>query len=183
LGRAILASVYVMGRPTTFFVTGATGFIGGKLVAELTRRGHAVRALVRPTSKGEGLEGERITAIEGDIRDQSSLHRGMEGCSAVFHLAAYAKNWARDPRTFFELNVEGTRNLLRAARSVGVERVVLTSTTVTFGPTPPGVVGDESMPRITARFFTEYEESKTVAEREALRSGCRAVRSHGILRA
>jgi len=159
-----------MGRPTTFFATGSTGFIGGKLVAKLVRQGHAVRALVRPTSKREGLEGERITAVEGDIRDQSSLQKGMEGCSAVFHLAAYAKNWARDPRTFFELNVEGTRNVLRAARLVGVERVVLTSTMVTLGPTPPGVVGDESMPRITPRFFTEYEESKTIAEREALRA-------------
>ena len=158
----------VIGRPTTFFVTGATGFIGGKLVGELTRRGHAVRALVRPTSSREGLEDERITTVEGDVRDQSSLLRGMEGCSAVFHLAAYAKNWARDPKTFFELNVEGTRNVLGAARSAGVGRVVLTSTMVTFGPTPPGVVGGESMPRTTARYFTEYEESKTVAERGAL---------------
>ena len=159
-----------MARTATFFVTGATGFIGGKLVAELTRRGNAVRALVRPSSKRDGLEGERITAVEGDIRDQSSLQQGMEGCSAVFHLAAYAKNWARDPRTFFEFNVEGTRSVLSAARAAGVTRVVLTSTIVTFGPTPPGLVGDEGMPRITARFFTEYEESKTVAEREAMRA-------------
>lgn len=159
-----------MGRSTTFFVTGATGFIGGRLVGELVRQSHAVRALVRPTSSREGLEGERITTVEGDIRDQSSLQRGMEGCSAVFHLAAYAKNWARDPRTFFELNVEGTRNVLGAASAAGVERVVLTSTMVTFGPTPPGFVGDESMPRITPRLFTEYEESKTTAERKALRA-------------
>ena len=158
----------VMARPTTFFVTGATGFIGGKLVGELTRCGHSVHALVRPASSRDRLDGERITTVEGDIRDRDSLLRAMEGCAAVFHLAAYARNWARDPRTFFELNVEGTRNVLGAARAAGVERVVLTSTMVTFGPTPPGVVGDESMPRITSRFFTEYEESKTVAEREAL---------------
>jgi farnesol dehydrogenase len=157
-----------MARPTTFFVTGATGFIGGKLVGELVRRGHAVRALVRPTSSREDLEGEGITTVEGDITDRGSLLRGMEGCPAVFHLAAYAKNWARDPTTFFELNVEGTRNVLAAVRAADVERVVLTSTMVTFGPTPPGIVGDESMPRTTPRFFTKYEESKTVAEREAL---------------
>lgn len=155
-------------RPTTFFVTGATGFVGSRLVVELVRRGDAVRALVRPTSRREGLEGVQIATIEGDIGDQGSLHRGMEGCSGVFHLAAYARNWARDPRTFFDLNVGGTRNVLDAARTAGVARVVLTSTMVTFGPTPPGVVGDESMPRSTPRFFTEYEESKTTAEREAL---------------
>ncbi len=158
----------VIGRPITFFVTGATGFIGSRLVAELVRQGHAVRALVRPTSSREGLDGERITTIEGDIRDRSSLHRGMEGCSGVFHLAAYAKNWARDPKTFFELNVGGTRNVLEAASAAGVGRIVITSTIVTFGPTPPGVVGDEGMPRSTARFFTEYEGTKTVAEQEAL---------------
>jgi nucleoside-diphosphate-sugar epimerase len=172
VGRAILPFVGVTGRPTTFFVTGATGFIGGKLVGELVRLGHVVRALVRPASTRDGLDGERITTIEGDIGDRDSLVRGMSGCAAVFHLAAYARNWARDPRTFFELNVEGTRNVLAAARAVGVERVVLTSTMVTFGPTPPGVVGDESMPRTTLRFFTEYEESKTLAEREALEAAC-----------
>jgi farnesol dehydrogenase len=156
-------------RPRTFFFTGATGFIGSRLVAELTRRGDAVRALVRPTSSREGLEDERITAVLGDLGDRGSLRVGMEGCHGVFHLAAYARNWARDPATFFDLNVGGTLNVLEAARAAGVARAVLTSTIVTFGPTSPGVVGDESMPRSTPRFFTEYEESKTVAEQEALR--------------
>jgi farnesol dehydrogenase len=158
-----------MEEPSTFFVTGATGFIGSKLVAGLVRRGHSVRALVRRTSNAVGLEGERIAAVEGDIGDLRSLLRGMEGCSGVFHLAAYARNWARDPRTFFRVNVEGTRNVLGAARSAGVGKVVVTSTMVTFGPTPPGTVGDEHLARITPRFYTEYEESKTVAEQEALR--------------
>jgi nucleoside-diphosphate-sugar epimerase len=158
----------VTGQPGTFFVTGATGFIGSRLVAELVRRGHVVRALARPTSSREGLEDERITVVVGDIGDPASLRAGMEGCSGVFHLAAYARNWARDASTFFELNVGGTRNVLAAARAAGVARIVLTSTIVTFGPTPPGVVGDEEMPRFTPRFFTEYEESKAAAEREAL---------------
>jgi farnesol dehydrogenase len=155
-------------RSKTFFVTGATGFIGGRLVAELVRRGDAVRALVRPAGSREGLENERITTVVGDIGDQSSLRAGMEGCSGAFHLAAYARNWARDPGTFFQVNVEGTRNVFEAARAAGVGRIVLTSTMVTLGPTPPGTVGDECMPRSTPRFFTEYEESKAAGEREAL---------------
>jgi nucleoside-diphosphate-sugar epimerase len=159
----------VMAQPSTFFVTGATGFIGSRLVAELVRRGHDVRALVRPASSRRDLQGKRITVVEGDVGDRGSLLRGMEGCSGVFHLAAYARNWARDPRTFFEINVEGTRNVLDAARAAGVGRIVLTSTMVTFGPTPPSTVGDEKMPRMTPRFHTEYEESKTVGEQEALR--------------
>jgi len=159
----------VTGRPRTFFVTGATGFIGSKLVAELVRRGDAVRALVRPSSSRESLADERITTVVGDLGDRGSLRAGMEGCFGVFHLAAYARNWARDPRTFFDLNVRGTLNVLEAARTTGVAKVVLTSTVVTFGPTSPGVVGDESTAQMTPRFFTEYEKSKTAAEREALR--------------
>jgi nucleoside-diphosphate-sugar epimerase len=155
-------------RPTTFFFTGATGFIGSKLVAELVQRGDAVRALVRPTSSRESLADERITTVVGDLRDRGSLRAGMEGCHGVFHLAAYARNWARDPATFFDLNVGGTRNVLEAARAAGVARVVLTSTIVTFGPTSPGVVGDEHMARATTHFYTEYEGSKTAAEQEAL---------------
>jgi nucleoside-diphosphate-sugar epimerase len=156
------------GRPTTFFVTGATGFVGGRLVAELVRRGHTVRALARPASARAGLEDRRIEVVAGDLANRDALREGLEGCSGVFHLAAYARNWAHAPETFFEVNVDGTRNVLQAARAAGVAKIVFTSTIVTFGPTPPGVVGDEGMARITPRFFSEYEESKTLAEREAL---------------
>ena len=165
----------VTGRPRTYFVTGATGFVGSRLVAELARRGDAVRALVRPSSSRISLADDRITTVVGDLGDRGSLCAGMEGCSGVFHLAAYARNWARDPTTFFDLNVGGTRNVLAAARAAGVARVVLTSTIVTFGPTPPGIVCDEGVPRSTPRFFTEYEESKTAAEREALRMASEGV--------
>jgi farnesol dehydrogenase len=97
----------------------------------------------------------------------------MEGCGQVYHLAAYAKNWAPRRQVFFEQNVDGTRNVLDAAQAAGVSRVVHVSTIVTFGPTLPGVEGDEAMPRSTERFFTEYEESKTVAERETLQRAAR----------
>jgi nucleoside-diphosphate-sugar epimerase len=99
----------------------------------------------------------------------------MTGCSEVFHLAAYARNWAKDPATFFRLNVEGARNVLEAAAEAGVRRIVYTSTVVVFGPTPPGVVGTEEMPRATPRFLTEYEESKAVAEKEVLEMAARGL--------
>ncbi|MBI2620141.1 MAG: SDR family oxidoreductase [Ignavibacteriales bacterium] len=154
--------------PTTVFVTGATGFIGTKLVNELVRNGHAVHALSRPTSNREGLDHERIKFVMGDITDKESLRRGMEGCTQAYHLAAYAKNWAPDPSLFYLQNLEGMKNVFDAAREAGVGRVVFTSTIVVFGPTPPRVVGNETMPRITRRYFTEYEESKAIAEQEAL---------------
>ena len=162
-----------MASAKTIFVTGSTGFIGTKLVNELVRQGHTVHALTRSTSNIDGLSHERIKLVTGDILDRKSLERGMEGCDRVFHLAAYAKNWAKNPKVFFEQNVGGMRNVFEAAVGLGVERLVFTSTIVAFGPTLPGVIGTENMPRITQRYFTEYEETKTTAEREALQFAAR----------
>lgn len=153
----------------TIFVTGATGFIGTKLVNALVHQGHAIRALTRPTSNLEGLHHERIKFVPGDIMNRDSLARGMEGCTQVFHLAAYAKNWARDAKVFFDQNILGMKNVFDAAKQVGIQRIVWTSTIVTFGPTALGVIGDETMQRITRTYYTEYEESKAMAEQEALK--------------
>ncbi len=157
-----------MAIPKIIFVTGATGFIGTKLVNELVRQGHTVHALSRGTSNTDGLSHERIKLVRGDILDRESLRRGMEGCSRVFHLAAYAKNWSPVKTTFFQQNVEGMKNVFEAAKETGIERVVFTSTIVTFGPTAPNVIGNEEMKRITDRYYTEYEETKALAEKEAL---------------
>ena len=90
----------------------------------------------------------QVEWVRGDITDPESLARGMEGCDRVYHLAAYAKNWAPDRRIFDEMNVRGMRNVFDAAQRAGVERVVWTSSIVTLGPTRARPVGDEAMPRI-----------------------------------
>ncbi len=143
-----------MADTRTVFVTGSTGFIGTKLVSALVQRGDTVHALTRTTSNKDGLQHDRIKLVTGDILDRNSLQKGMEGCSQVYHLAAYAKNWARDPAIFYKQNVEGMRNVFEAARTAGVTRIVFTSTIVTFGPTAPGVVGNEMMKRITPKYYT-----------------------------
>jgi nucleoside-diphosphate-sugar epimerase len=155
---------------TTIFVTGATGFIGTKLVNELVRQGHTVHALTRAKSNREELYHERIKLVQGDIMNHDSLVAGMKGCTHVFHLAAYAKNWAADTKIFSDHNVIGMRNVFAAARQIGIQRVVWTSTIVTFGPTAPDVIGDETMLRITKKYYTEYEETKALAEQEAIKS-------------
>jgi len=155
-------------RGTTALVTGASGFIGSLLAAELAGRGQAVRALVRAGSDRSGLAQRRIEPVTGDILDRESLRRAVAGCDEVYHLAAYARNWARDPGTFFRLNVEGARNVLEVAGAAGVRRILFTSSIVTLGPTPPGVVGDETLVRSLPP-LTEYEASKLEAERQALR--------------
>ncbi|MDR3183499.1 MAG: NAD-dependent epimerase/dehydratase family protein [Planctomycetaceae bacterium] len=147
------------------FVTGSTGFIGSVLVEKLLKRGFSVRALTRSnkTSGDKNLE-----YCLGDINNSKSLQDAMDGCGYVFHLAAYAKNWAKDIKTFAKVNIVGTRNVFAAARKHAVERIVWTSTIVTFGPTPPGVVGNEIFFRRDENCFTEYERTKTQMEAESL---------------
>ena len=162
------------------FLTGACGFIGTRLLEALVGRGQAVRALSRrPNLKPEPPPGfgwtdggpmasPLVEWVRGDITDRESLLRGMEGCSQVYHLAAYAKNWAPDPKTFFEMNVQGMRNVFDAAAQLGVQRVVWTSTCLTLGPSRPGEVVDEDTPRLSDHCFVDYERTKCTAEAEAI---------------
>src|SRR3984893_19585287 len=110
-------------KPT--LVTGASGFIGWHVARLLIEQGHKVRALVRPSSNLRELEVERVP---GDLRDPGSLERAVAGCSRVFHVAADYRLWAKDPGDLYRSHVDGTRNLLKAARAAGVERMVYTST-------------------------------------------------------
>jgi len=146
------------------FVTGSTGFIGSALVEKLLGRGFGVRALKRnaPATPRPNLE-----YITGDITDKESLRNGMTGCDYVFHLAAYAKNWASDPKIYTQVNIEGTRNVFAVAKEQNVQRIIWTSTIMTLGFPPTGGVGNEKMPRPSERFLTEYERTKTNMEREA----------------
>ena len=164
-------------KTATIFITGATGFIGTSLTRILLADGWRVRGMSRSKPKlPPGYEGDvrdlwehpNFEYVAGDVNDYDSVVRGMTGCKYVFTLAGYARNYARDPQVFFKVNVDGMQNVLNAAKKLGVERVVLTSTIVTFGPTPKGQTCDETLERITNSYFTEYEESKTVGEKAAL---------------
>lgn len=150
------------GRP--ILVTGATGFIGWHVARKLLERGHPVRALARPGSRVRELKVETVT---GDLRDPNSLQRAVAGCGTVFHIAADYRLWAKHPDELFQSNVEGTRNLLTAARHAGVDRVVYTSTVGCIG-VPDGGVGDEDRPVGLADMAGAYKRSKFQAEKVAL---------------
>ena len=153
------------------FVTGGTGFIGNKLVRELLGKGCKVHVLIRPTSDKRDLEHEQLHLFTGNILDCNSIKKAMEGCNQVYHLAAYARNWARDLTTFYRHNVDGLCHVLEAAKALGVERVVFTSSFLTFGPTSRDGVCNEEMPGMTHCCSTAYEESKILAEKK----GCEYV--------
>ena len=109
------------------FITGGTGFIGGRLVERLVSEGHHIVMLVR-NKKWIKEDDDRISYVPGDISDYYSLLTGMKGCDAVFHLAAYTLPWSADPNLPNEINNKGTENVLKAAVESGVKRVVVTST-------------------------------------------------------
>ncbi len=148
-------------------VTGATGFIGGNLARELWRRGDDVRALVRPGSNRLTIENTGIVPVEGDILDRNSVDRAVQGCEAVFHVAAAYTFWSRDPAGVSRTNVEGTLNVLEAARQAGVSRTVYTSTVGTVGLPKKGL-GDEATPLDPKSLHGRYKRSKLQAEQEAL---------------
>jgi dihydroflavonol-4-reductase len=145
-------------------VTGASGFVGWHVARLLLERGYAVRALVRPGSRVSGLA---VETVEGDLRDPASLERAATGCGAVFHVAADYRLWAKKPEELYRSNVDGTRNLLAAARNAGVERVVYTSTVGCIG-IPHGGIGDETTPVTLEHMAGDYKRSKFLAERVAL---------------
>src|SRR3954462_692265 len=94
-------------------VTGASGFVGWHVARLLLERGHPVRALIRENSQVPELE---LELVRGDLRDPASLARAAQGCGVVFHVAADYRLWAKDPQEIYDSNVEGTRNVLHAAR-------------------------------------------------------------------
>ena len=142
-------------------VTGAAGFIGQNLVKKLLERNAQVRVLVRNKTIEHPFHPDVEICI-GDVVDASSVDNAVRGCDRVFHLAAYAKNWARDPETYKRVNVGGLANILKAAKRVGVQRVVFTSTNLTLDPSIKGVTTEKT--GRTVPWFTEYEESKFLAE-------------------
>jgi dihydroflavonol-4-reductase len=148
----------------TALVTGASGFLGWHVAHLLLERGYKVRALVRPGSRVDGLDVEIAT---GDLRGAASLEPAVSGCALVFHVAADYRLWAKDPTELYRSNVDGTRNLLQAAKGTGVERVVYTSTVGCIG-IPDGGIGNEDTPVTLNDMTGDYKRSKFLAEQVAL---------------
>lgn len=95
-----------------YFLTGATGFLGGRLVKKLIERGHEVNALVRNPDKAGDLIAAGVKIFTGDITDKESMRRAMQGCDGLFHAAAWYKVGIRDKKPGRRINVDGTRNVL-----------------------------------------------------------------------
>ncbi len=149
-------------RATEVLVTGGGGFLGGAIVRQLAAAGYRVRSLSR--RRYPSLEAPGVTQIRADVRDAAAVEEACRGVAVVFHTAARAGVWG-DYRSYFGINVEGTRNVLAACRRQGVRALVHTSSpSVVFdGRDIEG--GDERLP-YTRRFLSAYQQTKTIAEQE-----------------
>lgn len=148
-------------------VTGGTGFVGWHVTRKLAEQGERVRALVRPGTPIEPLaEISGVEVLRGDLCDRESLIKSVDGCRRVFHVGALYTFWLRDPRVMYQTNVDGTVNLMQAAKTAGVERIVYTSTVGALGIRPEGETADEETPVSLSDMVGHYKRSKFLAEEQ-----------------
>jgi len=150
-------------------VTGASGFVGTALVRKLIAASFQVRVLLRPASDRRNIEGLPVEIALGDLADNNSLERALEGCNALFHVAADYRLWARHPQQIYQSNVAGTVNIMQAALKAGVERIVYTSSVATLGLHDDGTPADENTPVTINDMIGHYKRSKFLAEVEVKR--------------
>lgn len=147
-----------------YFVTGATGFIGGRLVTQLLEAGHSVVTLARNPDKAGDLKSKGVEVHKGDITDKESLRKPMTGVDGIFHLAAWYKVGVKDNTEAYNINVNGTRNVLEMMKELNIPRGVYTSTLAAFGDTH-GKLVDESF-RHDGPWNSHYDHTKWQAHFE-----------------
>ena len=143
-------------------VTGAGGFLGSSLVARLHEAGHDVRAVLRNDDHARLLPPD-VETVLGDIRDKPRMEQAAAGCETVIHLAgkAHALDEQGPDQEYFEVNVQGTRNLLECAAVSGAKRLLFISTVKVFGEDTEGCIDETASPAPQ----TPYGRSKWEAER------------------
>ncbi|HRQ24589.1 MAG TPA: NAD-dependent epimerase/dehydratase family protein [Anaerolineales bacterium] len=159
-----------------WLVTGATGHVGNVLARKLLERGEAVRALILPGESCESISGLRVEAVEGDVLDLDALFKSMQGVKGVFHLAGVISIMPGPNPFVRKVNVDGTKNILRAAQEHGA-KVIYTSSIHAIQRVEDGVI-DESIPYDMNNPYGAYDRSKAEATLEVLhaaRSGLEAV--------
>ena len=149
-------------------ITGASGYIGTPLALALAGQGTPVKALVRSESNCQHLMSHsEIELVRGDITDIDSLKKAVVGCKAIFHLAAFAGIWTKNPNQYHQVNVEGTKNLMSAAIQSEVQKVVITSTAGVMGPALiNGLPVNEETTREPS-LYSKYDQSKLEQEKIA----------------
>jgi dihydroflavonol-4-reductase len=146
-------------------VTGATGFVGAAVARALIARGDRVVLLARKNSPRGNVEGLDAELVIGDLRDATTLKSALRGVDRLYHVAADYRLWAPDPNEIIEANLVGVGNIMNAALSAGVSRIVYTSSVATLKLNLEGHPVDETSPARPDQAIGAYKKSKTIAER------------------
>lgn len=148
-----------------YFITGATGFLGGVLARQLRQAGHEVHASIRDPRKASELQSLGVKLLPGDVTDKESMRAAMLGVDGVFHVAGWYKVGVRDKTPGEKVNIQGTRNVLALMQELHIPKGVYTSTLAVNSDTH-GKVVDETY-RFTGKHLTEYDRTKAEAHRIA----------------
>ncbi|MCK5306140.1 MAG: NAD-dependent epimerase/dehydratase family protein [Candidatus Omnitrophica bacterium] len=160
------------------FITGASGFIGSHIVDRLVEAGYELTALVREQSDLSFVPTDRLTLCQGDLTDYESVEKAMKNCEVVVHAAARTSDWGNKEK-FYRANVEGTQNLLKAARENKIKKIILISTTAVLGEEDSPLPKKEDcpykpvMPYFIGGYFGSgmnlYRHTKMLAEKKAIK--------------
>jgi len=144
-----------------YFITGATGFVGGALTGKLREQGHEVRASVRNPDKASELKAIGVELFKGDVTDKESMREAMTGTDGVFHVAGWYKIGTKDKSDGAKVNIQGTRNVLELMLELKIPKGVYTSSLVVNSDTK-GAAVDENY-HFTGKHLSEYDRTKAVA--------------------
>ncbi|HYV90753.1 MAG TPA: NAD-dependent epimerase/dehydratase family protein [Chitinophagales bacterium] len=144
-----------------YFLTGATGFVGGRMARLLREKNHNVIAIVRSPDKAADLKSIGVTIVKGDVTDKESMREPMRGCDGVFHIAGWYKIGVRDKTPGQKINVDGTRNVLELMKELNIPKGVYTSTLAVNSDTH-GQLRDETY-HFTGKHLSEYDRTKAAA--------------------
>lgn len=145
-------------------VTGADGMLGTNTVRELLKRGHQVRAFLLPNSPAKTLAGLDIEKTFGNILKEEDLTTAAEGCDAIIHTAANTNIWPNRSEMVRRVNIDGTKNILTAAKKAQVKRLVYIGTANSFGFGSKADPGHEGNSYQSQKYGLDYMDSKYEAQ-------------------
>jgi len=154
-------------------VTGANGFLGRNLIDELHGRKYRIRAFVGPGNMEYNPDGKVSEILHGDILDSTAVQQAAEGCDTVIHTAAITTIWPRRNAAQRKINIDGTANVLEAARKAKVKKMVYVGSATSFGCGSKEDPGDETREYALGSYGLDYFDSKYEAQKRVLEAACK----------